>query len=273
MAERRLIINADDFGLSPGVTRGIVEAIDAELVTSTSVMVNMPSWEETAARLPGLSARASIGLHLNLVTGRPLTAARSLVDATTGAFVPLRELVLRVALGRVHHRDLALECEAQYARLLATGVRVTHFDSHRHVHMLPTVWRAVRPVLGAVRCRWSIERPLASPRSPRTVATRCALGASGFALGASAPGVAHHFLGISLQGSRHFARDLQRALAQLSRGTTELMVHPGYVDAFLRSIDGYTTARERELRVLTSAVVREWIDRRGIRLERFDVGG
>ncbi len=272
MGERRLIINADDFGLSHGVSQGIEEAIKTGIVTSTSVLVNMPSWEETAARLPALESHASIGLHLNLVAGKPLTESPSLSNPSTGTFASLQELVWRAARGRLRRREITEECQAQLARLVDTGVSVTHADSHRHVHMLPIVWQSIMPVLGGIPLRRSSERRvghLGYRGALGSLTKRLALGASDLVIGDPAPRGADYFVGLALQGSERFERDLERALARLGVGTTELMVHPGYVDPALHSLDSYLLPRERELRALTSGAAREWLERFGIRLVRF----
>lgn len=269
MHERYLIVNADDFGLTPGVSRGIAEAMEAGVVTSASVMVNMPAWDDAVARLPALATRASFGLHLNLVTGRPLTRATSLVDASTGEFVSLRQFAWRAVTGRLRDDDIARECEAQLARLRDVGIPVAHADSHRHVHMLSPVWRAIAPVLQDLRVRRPIEALPFSLRAPRARVKSCLLRASSLAHG-SVPGAGTvRFIGLSLQGSPHFARELRRAIEQLPAGTTELMVHPGFADEVLSSIDSYTRARERELRVLTSMAFRAWLDASAVQMTSF----
>src|SRR5437763_10694423 len=140
---RCLVVNADDFGLSPGVNDGILEAHAAGVVSSVSVLVNAPGWEDAVAALRGGGAALGAGLHLNLTAGESLCSGRSLVHPRTGRFHGLAGLVTRALSGRIDPDDVAGECAAQLARLHAAGVRVTHIDSHRHVHALPGVWRAV----------------------------------------------------------------------------------------------------------------------------------
>src|ERR1051326_732608 len=91
---RRLVVNADDFGLSPGVTDGILEAHAAGVVSSVSVLVNAPGWEHAVAALRGATS-LGVGLHLNLTAGDPLSEGRTLVDAHTGRFHGLAGLVTR----------------------------------------------------------------------------------------------------------------------------------------------------------------------------------
>src|SRR5947199_9849980 len=143
--ERRLVVNADDFGLSTGVNRGILEAHAAGVVSSVSVLVNAPGWPDALRRLrdlgpaPGLG----VGLHLNLTMGRPVSWGGSLADARTGRFHTLRALVARAFAGRLDPGDVAIQCAAQLARLRNAGLVVTHLDSPRHLHVLPGAWGAV----------------------------------------------------------------------------------------------------------------------------------
>src|ERR1700693_1299673 len=89
---RRLIINADDYGLSPGVNTGIIEASDAGGVTSASMIVNLPGFNDAVARA-GSHPALSLGLHLNLTTGKSLTAAPSLTRRKTDLFYSLPVLI------------------------------------------------------------------------------------------------------------------------------------------------------------------------------------
>lgn len=78
-----------------------------------------------------------MGFHLNIVAGRPLTSAPSITDPKTGAFYSLPQLATRAMLGSVSWDDVSAECVAQLAKLRGAGIRVSHIDSHRHVHALP----------------------------------------------------------------------------------------------------------------------------------------
>src|SRR5256885_3555489 len=142
--ERRLVVNADDFGFSAGVNRGILEAHAAGVVSSVSVLVNTPGWPDARDRLRAIGGTLGVGLHLNLTTGAPLTTAPSLTTPPpTARFHSLAALVARTLTGRLDPAHVAAECAAQLARLREAGVRVTHIDSHRHVHALPGVWASV----------------------------------------------------------------------------------------------------------------------------------
>lgn len=148
-----VIVHADDFGETLDITEGICLAITAGVVTSTSVMVNMPGTSDALRRVPQLAEQASFGIHLNLCEGRPLTGGRTLVGAN-GEFLRKRALVARALTGTLSLPELEAEVAAQLGMLRDTGVRVSHLDGHKHLHQLPIVCQAVANVLP----RFGIER-------------------------------------------------------------------------------------------------------------------
>lgn len=268
---RRLIINADDFALTPAVTSGILEAHAAGTVTATSMMVGCPGWDDGVRR-----ARATptleVGLHFNLLVGAPLTAAPSL-RGPTGDFLALGPLVRRALRGAIRAAEVEAECEAQLGALAGAGIRVTHLDSHRHTHVLPVIRGAVARVAAARGM--PLRRPVESPRwfaaDVPSQLHRAAVAWAWRVTGVGAPRTrsADHFVGIALQGGHRFAARLARVLEGLPPGTTELMVHPGYVDDALGAMDGYTWQRERERAALTAPVLGAELGRRGIALVGF----
>jgi predicted glycoside hydrolase/deacetylase ChbG (UPF0249 family) len=269
---RRLIVNADDFGFTPAVTDGILEAHAAGAVTSTSMMVHCAGWDDGVRR-----ARATptlgVGLHLNLLVGVPLAAVPSLTDARSGRYVPLATMVRRALLGRIDAGEVTAECEAQLAALADAGIPCTHIDSHRHVHALPVIRRAV----AAVACRGGLplRRPVESHfRAVGGLTSQIHRGLIGVAwrvtsIGAPPTRAADHFIGVSMQGADRFAQQLASAIDGLSPGTTEIMVHPGRVDDALVAVDGYTWQRERELAALVSPLLCERLRRDDLTLIGF----
>ncbi len=135
------------------ITEGICLAIEAGVVTSTSVMVNMPGTAHALRRIPELARQASFGVHLNLCEGRPLTGGASLIGAD-GEFLRKRALAARALTRGLSLAELEAEVAAQIAVLRDTGLRVSHLDGHKHLHQLPIVCTAVANVLP----RFGIER-------------------------------------------------------------------------------------------------------------------
>ena len=273
---RLLVINADDLGFAPGVNRGIVEAHDAGTLSSASLMVNTPAFPEAVA-LASTRPRLGVGLHLNLVSGRPLTDAVSLTNARTGEFHSLAELARRAFAGRVRAEDVRRECDAQLRALTAAGVVPTHLDSHRHAHALPGVLPAVAASAYEAGLRW-VRRPLdrISMTEPVPSAKMLVLHA---AWRRALLGVDHkylpllarapHFRGIALQGVADVESRLLALLDRLPSGITEIMLHPGYDDATLAAQDPYRHEREREVAALRAPALRARLERGDVKLVNF----
>lgn len=269
-----LVVNADDFGLSEGINRGIIEAFVAGGLRSTSIMVAMPAFHDAVRQAKATGDSLGIGLHFTLTAGRPLTRASSLSAGDTGDFLGLSALMLRAVTGRLRRREVEDECAAQIACARDAGLRLTHLDGHHHVHLLPGISGAVRRVVKAERIpvvRRPVERIIGVAEWQRRLPERLLIRVLGRAADPSRFGIAttDHFVGSTLLGAPDFRNALVRVLEKLSPGTTELMVHPGYVPTPLPGGDSYTTQREAELRALTSPDVLERLHSRRIRLAHF----
>lgn len=246
---RVLVVNADDFGLTPGVSRGILEAHRRGIVRSTTALVNLapdPALEGEAAAARGLG----IGLHLNFTWGRPVSppgAVASLVDAE-GRFYREPRQVAEVA----RLEDVVREAEAQLETFQRRfGRAPTHLDSHHHVHRQPRVMDAVLGVALAARLALRSLDP-------------------GFRDGLRRHGVltSDHFLGDTGLEPYWTVTRLLDALAALPLGVTELMCHPGYADPGL-AFSRYGAQREVELQALCDGEVRATVERLDIRLAHF----
>ncbi|MBI4593156.1 MAG: ChbG/HpnK family deacetylase, partial [Candidatus Rokubacteria bacterium] len=205
---RRLIVNADDFGLTPGVSAGILLAHRHGIVTSTTVLVTAAAVDRELLA-PALDSALGVGLHVNLTLGRPLTPARSLVDVE-GRFV--RDA--RRAAARASAKDVEAEVAAQIEKFQTLTRRApTHLDSHHHIGLHEPV-RDV--VLGAAR-RLGI-----AVRSQNPDARTRALSA-----GLATP---DHFFGESGPGAYGTSARVRARLAVLPPGVSEFMTHPGWCD-------------------------------------------
>ncbi len=272
---RRIVINADDFGMTAGVTRAILEAHAAGVVSSTSLMANGAATDlaiEAARRTPALG----VGLHVNVTSGRPLLPAREVPSlcGDDGAFLGLSRFVRRALAGRVASEEVAAECDAQIARMREAGLPITHVDSHHHVHVLPSVWAPVaacarRAGIGIMRL--PLEPLRDSARRPRMVVAQTLFRFSHRVASRriASPRHVDHFRGFSLTGKKALARAIVRVLDTLEPGTTELMVHPGYADRELERWAKLTRERETELAALTSDAVRERLAKADVQLVDF----
>jgi predicted glycoside hydrolase/deacetylase ChbG (UPF0249 family) len=242
---RRLIVNADDFGLTPGVNAGILAACRHGIVTSASVLVTTDVDGGTLAA--ALDAGLGLGLHLNLTLGQPLTRAPSLVDGD-GRF----RRDARQAADGADARDVEREVKAQLDRFFALTRRTpTHLDTHHHVGLHPPVADVV--LAAAQRLGLAVRSQNAQTRARARSA------------GLRTP---DHFFGES--GPETYwtpARALQH-LKMLPAGVSEFMTHPGWFDDAL-AYSRYGRQREVELAGLGSPATRAAAAALGIRLCTF----
>jgi chitin disaccharide deacetylase len=242
---RRLIVNADDFGLTPGVSRGILGAHRHGIVTSTTVLVTQPVQRDVISRAQDTGL--GLGLHVNLTLGEPLTAGRSLVGED-GRFI--RDA--RRAAARVSMKDVETEVAAQVDKFLAlAGTAPTHLDSHHHVALLVPV----REVLLAT------ARRLGVPVRSEDSATRRRVRATGLR-------TPDHFFGGSGPDAYWTPARTLAHLRGLPPGVSEFMSHPGHFDDAL-SFSRYGRQRETELIALGSPSARAAVESLGVKLCHF----
>ena len=283
---RNLIVNADDLGWTSGVNRGIAEAHRRGIVTSTSLLANGGAFSEAVTTVlanPGLG----IGVHLNLSDGAPI-AKRELVPTLLGAsgiFDSSPEaLLLKIAMRTLSLAEVEIEWDSQIGKVRDAGVPTTHLVGHKHVHMLPGLFQiairlAKRHGIGAIRVSHEasgLRAALAAGPAVRgSVVMKQGVQARGLKLLArdaramvdrAAIATADYFCGIAQTGE--LTREgLVRLLHSLPEGITELMCHPGYVDADLRKTSTRLQgSRETELQILTDPDIRNLVASQGIRL-------
>jgi chitin disaccharide deacetylase len=278
---RRLIINADDFGLTRGVNRGIVEAHGEGIVTSATVMANGAAFDD-AIRCAQSVPRLSLGCHVVLVDGLPVLSEQQIPTLTygdLGHFHPtLSNFVLCAVAGRIDPDEIEAEATAQIRKLQAAGVAVSHFDTHKHTHIFPQVLQsllraaracgvsAVRNPFGPLHLSIVAKRPNLWKRHA-TVSILNRLGKS-FRRSVTSAGLVtpDGTLGIVATGSLDLAL-FGSIVDSLPDGTWELVCHPGYNDAELGSIrTRLRESREVELQLLTSPESRELLARSGVQL-------
>ncbi len=272
----RLIVNADDFGLSESVNAAVAEAHDRGILTSCSLMVGEPA-AEAAVRAARERPSLAVGLHLVTVLGRasrPPAAAPRLVD-TAGRFLddPVRA-GLRYAFDRATRVQLAQELRAQFERFRAFGLPLSHVDGHLHMHMHPAVFDLALSLAGEFGCRrlriprddWRVfwreegfravgQAPLAAVFTLLCRRARRRMQRAGAADGAFVSAEQVH--GFFRTDRMHEAA-LLAILRRLTPGDHELYSHP---DAGGRGMAG-----RAELAALLSPAVRRLIDKRAIRL-------
>ena len=286
---KRLIVNADDFGLAESVNRGIIAAHRDGILTSASLLANGLAFDQAivlSRRFPGLS----VGVHLNISEGRPVspaTAIPSLVNERGELHLSPFHLWTSLLRRQISLEEIHAECRAQALKVLHAGVTPTHLDGHLHMHVLPQL----SPILIALAREFGIRGvrcpaedleatlPLLWNINGASIAvlrrSAIAYGVGSFAkrfreqlrlAGLVCPDV---FLGLAHTGFLD-AKALSALLAFVPNGLTELMCHPGYASAQVESLGGgLTRERETEVLALTAPETRQIVERLGIRLTTF----
>jgi predicted glycoside hydrolase/deacetylase ChbG (UPF0249 family) len=268
---------ADDYALSPGISRGILEALGAGRLSATSVMTTRPFWPKDAHELRQFKTEADIGLHLNLTLGSPLGDMPAF--AATGRLPGISPVLTAAWRNELPEAEIGQEISRQLDGICEHFDAAPAFvDGHQHVQVLPQIRSQLFACLdkkgfsGKLWLRDSSDRPWRILR--RGVELTKALGiawlGSGFATEASARGFATNdgFSGFSAFDPAHdFAADFGRYLRAPGRRHL-IMCHPGICDEELVAADPVTLSRERELSFLLSPAFTAMLARKGARLAR-----
>ncbi len=270
---KKLLVNADDLGLSSAINAGIIQSHASGIVTSTSLVASGQAFEE-GVQLAHQHASLGVGVHLALVEENsvspslPALAPRGVLPRTYG------ELVKKVITRQIPLLEIEKEFRAQIEKCLLAGIKPTHLDSHQHTHALPLIF----PI--AIRLANDYKIPgLRIPRGLPTLhdlaaprfASKCVLSLLAHADSAFFPrGVCkttRHFKGLFESGALSEDR-LQDILETLKEGTSELVCHPGCDDPSPRYAN-WNQRRQMELASLTSASARAAIKKLGIQLMNY----
>lgn len=279
---RRLIVNADDFGLTAGVNRGIVEAHTGGIVSSTTLMASSAAFDD-AVQLACSNPKLSVGCHLVLVDGSPLLDAEkvpSLMDLSNpGHFRQgISSFALRALSGRLNADEIEAEATAQIRELQSAGILVSHVDTHKHTHMFPQVLRpllraaracgvrAIRNPFGWMAFSRIANRPQLWQRYGQVKLLNLLAGKFRRAVADSGMITTDGSVGVVATGALddlliHFI------LETLPEGTWEFVTHPGYNDADLRGIHTrLRQSRDLERQILSGPETRDLLRREGIQL-------
>ena len=249
----RFALVADDYALTAGVSRSILELAELGRLSGTGAMTNRPYWPEGARALREHEGRLDMGLHLNLTLGEPLGPMPVLCrSGSMPGFNPLARLAFA---GRLPRDEVLAEVLRQVdAFAEAYGRLPDYIDGHQHAHVLPGVRAAL---LEAVALRWGGQAPpflrdpfdtpgaiVARGVAPAKAAVIAALSA-GWRRALDRAGIPRNegFAGVSpFDPARDYADDFRRFL--VAPGPAHLvMCHPGYPDAELARLDPVTDCR------------------------------
>jgi predicted glycoside hydrolase/deacetylase ChbG (UPF0249 family) len=275
-SEIRLVVNADDYGMTPAISRGIVRAHREGIVTSTSVLGNCPDLPG-ALRLLGEAPELGVGVHVTLVGGAPVCPAAtvpSLCDGAGQLHATPRTFIKSWMRGIIQQADVEREIEAQVKRVWDAGIRPDHLDTHHHLGFIPAVGQALE---GAARrhgisgIRSAVERPtIAWIAEPRRGLEAGVLSGLSWLLRRRMGALRHgpQSWGFVEIGQLDEVRILE-IIGRLSPGPNELICHPGDEDDSVTAGAESRYHRVDELRALRSPKVRAALDRRGVVLCRW----
>ena len=268
---KRIIINSDDYGRTPDISRGIRESHLNGVVSSTTCMMNIPTTAHDVAVAVQETPKLGLGVHLVLTMGKPILppeAVPSIVDANGNhlKYDPFIE-----NLPRLNIHEVKAEWRAQIEGFIrAAGRRPDHLDSHHHSSFFtPELFRGMLEVAREYGC--PIRNPIAYGNNPTA-------GMPGIAqpMSEHAPRLMKEFNARSTdtmfvnfydEGATH--EELLNILSKVENGTSEIMCHPGYVDEAFAKESVYNFQRERELKILTDPAIKQAIESRGIDLITF----
>ncbi|PAD39761.1 chitin disaccharide deacetylase [Terribacillus sp. 7520-G] len=226
---KKLIINADDFGYSRAVNYGILDCFKKGVLTSATLMVNMPGAEH-AAEIALEQKELGVGIHLVLTCGKPLISTHKTIVDSDGSF---RNQAFYQGSYTIDPEEVAAEWEVQIKRFLSFGLNPTHLDSHHHINTFKDIdqvflWLAKKYNLPV---RHNMDLPNGQISTEK------------------------------------FELSLEKALANEDSllsifndaNTLEVMSHPGYLDKAIYTGSSYSYPRLDEVELLTSARTVEWI--------------
>jgi predicted glycoside hydrolase/deacetylase ChbG (UPF0249 family) len=266
-----VIINADDFGITKGVNKAILELINAGVLTSTSVMSNMPDYSEMVNVKNGIG----IGVHCNLTVGKPVTEPRkvnSLVNEKK-TFLGLSELIKKTSQGKICQQETAMELDAQINRIVDMGIKPDHINSHESLIKYPFFSSIIRQLAlkhGIKGVRTYTPRKFNYDRllSPRKIVISIFLELEKLKWRLAGFAVTDRYdslLKTALDYETALDK-LQDIFQKLIPGVYEIAVHPGYCSGDRLCLGGYVQERETEFQALLSSEFKKIINKSSVEL-------
>lgn len=274
---KKLIVNADDFGLSQGINLGIIEAHKNGIVTSTSIVANGRFFHQ-AVEFAKENSKLGVGVHLTLIEENsilPQTLIPNLVS--TNQSLPKKHffLISKVLSKRINLKEIERELRSQIEVCISKGIYPTHLDSHQHVHMIPCILDVVIKLAkdyGIQYIRFPYESFCMGKKTFKLNINFKTLALNLFCLLAKNKldkakiSCVDNFYGLSLSGSLN-TKFLREIIDNLSYGYNEIVCHPGYLDeTTYNSYSHWGYQWEKELEALTSGPIKKLINKKNIQL-------
>lgn len=282
--EKRLIINADDYGLSKGITDGILLTHQKGILTSTSLMVNQPATKYAVSRAVD-APNLGIGIHLNLTQGTPVLPPDQIPTLVNenGEFYAGGEQARRLMRLKVSAREIEAEFRAQIRKMKSYGLMPTHADSHHRIHMYPSAARAFHNAIlseGISRARaprkryWPTSDRWGGPHIGPLYRRIAAKSYLEFLQSVVFRDLRLPDAGVTFHPSYSgklaiLPRAWLDTLELLPEGSYEMWCHPGFLEPGFSASDSIAEQREVEIGILTDHALRDVAIRREIQLINF----
>ncbi|MCP2604920.1 ChbG/HpnK family deacetylase [Candidatus Aminicenantes bacterium AH-873-B07] len=274
---KRLIVNADDFGLTSGINKGIIIAHRKGILTSATLIPNMHAFKE-AVELAKENKFLGIGIHLNIIRGKPVSIPQKVESLLNnkGHFLTIYPFLKKLVLGKIKFEEVEYEFRAQIEKVLKEDIKVTHFDSEKHIHSIPKIMGIIIKLakeykiprirfineyclsFDIVRFLKSIFISLLNRKTKKNIINSGIL-------------IPDRFYGICESGKMNIEK-LRKIISNLSFGITEIMTHPGIIDKEYKKIEqeygSYYLKKEREceLQALIDPALKDIIKKEKIQL-------
>lgn len=277
---KKLIVNADDFGLHTMINQAILKGHVAGCITSTSLMAMGNGFDEAvhmALKTPSLD----VGVHLTLVAERPVLPpdkVKTLVDKNGVFATDYMQFILRYFQGKIDLDEVYNEFSAQIERIINSGISISHLDSHQHLHVLPKITDIC--ITLAKKYKIKTMRIPAEPylfmggydADVKRIIGKCGLTflanrARKKVIGHSIH-VPNHFFGM-LAGGHLNEHYLKNIITSLPEETSEIMIHPGHDTKVLQSVFPWAYQWENELNAVISPSVMKLIREEDVKLSSF----
>ena len=277
---KKVIINADDFGLSSGINKAIILAHKEGILTSTTLMANMPGFDE-AVELAKKNQNLGVGVHLNIIRGKPLCSPRKVESLLNNNynFLTVPQFFKKIMLKKIKPLEIEREFRAQIEKVLKNEIKITHFDSEKHIHSFPYIMQIVIKLAieyKIPRIRFINEFCFSKniSQSFKSMFLYSLHFKNKKNLINSGILIPDKFYGICKSGYMN-KETLFKIFSSLENGVTEIMTHPGIPDKELDEIEQkygpfyLKEKRKKELQALLDKELKEFIKKENIRLIHF----
>jgi len=250
--KKYLIVNADDFGLTPGICDGIMDAFKNGIVRSTSLMANGKAFDY-AVNLAKQNPDLGIGVHLTLVGETPCSTPDqipTLIDSSGKLRHNFLVFAFHYLLGQTLLKEIETECELQISKIRCAGIKITHIDSHQHLHMFPGIFKVIVKLAEKHNIKY-IRIPNENSLNFKSIILKLFAFFNRRTPNLSKLKSAESFYGLKYSG--HLSKkNVLKYISSSENGITELMAHPGHTDLeYLDSYSHWKYSPQQEFEVLT----------------------